>query len=77
MTAHDRVGVIQLVQHHLAITPAGDDDVPAGRVCSAGITGITEASPHAAIDPVEDFNDYPKRVALAVATLLRSGIGGP
>lgn len=43
----------------------------------AGITGITEASPHPAIARVEDFNDYPRRVAKAVATLLTSGISGP
>lgn len=43
----------------------------------AGITGITEASPHAEIPRVADFNDYPKRVAKAVATLLKAGISGP
>ncbi len=44
---------------------------------SAGITGITESSPNAAIERVEDFNDYPRRVALAVTALLRNGISGP
>lgn len=42
-----------------------------------GITGITEASVHAAVPPVPDFNDYPKRVAKAVETLLKSGVSGP
>lgn len=44
---------------------------------AAGITGIAEASPHPEIARVEDFNDYPQRVAKAVETLLTSGISGP
>jgi uncharacterized linocin/CFP29 family protein len=44
---------------------------------AAGITGITEASPHPEIARVEDFNDYPQRVAKAVETLLTSGVSGP
>jgi len=43
----------------------------------AGIRGVTEASPHVPVPRVEDFNDYPRRVAKAVATLLESGISGP
>jgi uncharacterized linocin/CFP29 family protein len=43
----------------------------------AGIEGITEASPHPPVPRVEDFNDYPKRIAKAVAVLLKAGIGGP
>lgn len=43
----------------------------------AGITGIAEASVHAAVPPVPDFNDYPQRVAKAVETLLKSGVSGP
>ncbi|MEO6827517.1 MAG: family 1 encapsulin nanocompartment shell protein [Microbacteriaceae bacterium] len=43
----------------------------------AGITGITQASPHPEIPRVTDFNDYPRRVATAVATLKKSGIDGP
>ncbi|GAA3880136.1 family 1 encapsulin nanocompartment shell protein [Leifsonia kafniensis] len=44
---------------------------------AAGITGITEASPHEAVARVEDFNDYPERVAKAVEVLLSSGVSGP
>ncbi|MFI5086641.1 MAG: family 1 encapsulin nanocompartment shell protein [Actinomycetales bacterium] len=44
---------------------------------AAGIEGITEATPHPAVPRVTDFNDYPKRVAQAVATLRQSGISGP
>lgn len=43
----------------------------------AGITGITQATPHAPVPRVADFNDYPKRVAKAVETLLSSGVSGP
>ncbi|AWB89830.1 family 1 encapsulin nanocompartment shell protein [Salinibacterium hongtaonis] len=43
----------------------------------AGITGITQATPHSPVPRVADFNDYPKRVAKAVETLLSSGVSGP
>ncbi len=43
----------------------------------AGITGITEATPHEAVPQVTDFNQYPRRVATAVERLLLSGINGP
>jgi uncharacterized linocin/CFP29 family protein len=41
------------------------------------ITGITELSPHDAIDIGDDFNAYPTLVAGAVAGLQDSGVGGP
>ncbi len=44
---------------------------------AAGISGIAESSPHPPVPRVPDFNDYPKRVAKAVATLRQSGISGP
>lgn len=44
---------------------------------AAGITGITEASPYEEVARVEDFNDYPERVAKAVEVLLSSGVSGP
>ncbi|WP_434620983.1 family 1 encapsulin nanocompartment shell protein [Arthrobacter sp. A5] len=43
----------------------------------AGITGITGAAPHTPVPRVDDFSDYPKRVAKAVSVLLKSGISGP
>jgi uncharacterized linocin/CFP29 family protein len=43
----------------------------------AGITGITEASPHQAIPLGDDADAYPGHVAKAVELLLRAGIGGP
>ena len=42
-----------------------------------GITGIAEASAHEPLQIGDDFDDYPRVVAQAVATLRRSGIGGP
>lgn len=44
---------------------------------AAGIDGITEASPHPVIHPVDNIDDYPRRVAKAVETLLKNGISGP
>ncbi len=43
----------------------------------AGISGIAEASPYEAVAQVEDFHDYPERVAQAVETLLKGGVSGP
>jgi uncharacterized linocin/CFP29 family protein len=43
----------------------------------AGITGITEASPHQGLQLGESANGYPRPVASAVEHLLRSGIVGP
>lgn len=43
----------------------------------AGITGVAQASPHAAVPQVTDFNQYPSRVAKAVEILLCDGINGP
>ncbi|GAB3569010.1 family 1 encapsulin nanocompartment shell protein [Spelaeicoccus albus] len=43
----------------------------------AGIQGISEVSPHTPVPRVEDFNDYPKRVAKAVEVLRKTGIAGP
>jgi uncharacterized linocin/CFP29 family protein len=42
-----------------------------------GIVGMTEASPHAPLRITDDYNDYPRTVAQAVATLRTTGIGGP
>lgn len=44
---------------------------------AAGITGITESAPHPEIPRVDDFNDFPRRVAKAVEVLLGSGVSGP
>lgn len=44
---------------------------------AAGITGITEASPHEVVPYLSDFNEYPRRVAKAVEVLLTSGVSGP
>jgi uncharacterized linocin/CFP29 family protein len=43
----------------------------------AGIQGITERSPHAAVPRPDNFNDYPSPVAKAVELLLQCGVGGP
>jgi uncharacterized linocin/CFP29 family protein len=44
---------------------------------SAGITGIADASAHAAIALGEDCESYPRHVARAVEALLCAGVGGP
>lgn len=43
----------------------------------ANITGITQATSLPSIPRVEDFSDYPQRVARAVDLLLEEGISGP
>ena len=43
----------------------------------AGITGITEASPHSAQTLGKKTESYPRPVAAAVELLLQTGIGGP
>jgi uncharacterized linocin/CFP29 family protein len=43
----------------------------------AGITGISEASPHPAQALGTDAESYPRPVAAAVELLLQTGIGGP
>ncbi|MBG6058770.1 putative linocin/CFP29 family protein [Cryobacterium sp. MP_M5] len=43
----------------------------------AGLTGIAEATVHPDVQRVEDFNDYPARIADAVDLLRRAGVGGP
>ena len=44
---------------------------------AAGMQGITEVSPHSAIERADSFDDYPRPVAKAVEVLLQRGIGGP
>lgn len=44
---------------------------------AAGIGGVTEATPHPAIGAAQNIEQYPRRVAKAVETLLGSGISGP
>jgi uncharacterized linocin/CFP29 family protein len=44
---------------------------------SAGITGITEASPHQPIGLTDDLTTCPRHIAGAVEVLLSSGVGGP
>jgi uncharacterized linocin/CFP29 family protein len=43
----------------------------------AGIAGVAECSPHAAIKRQGDLQSYPASVARAVELLLRNGIAGP
>lgn len=43
----------------------------------AGVDGIVPASPHPPVPRVPEFEDYPRRVARAVTTLLENGVGGP
>ncbi len=44
---------------------------------AAGIVGISEASEHAALSIPEDYTDYPRPVASAVAKLRSAGVDGP
>lgn len=43
----------------------------------AGLEGIAGSSPHEALRIGDDYHDYPRHVARAVAVLRRAGIGGP
>jgi uncharacterized linocin/CFP29 family protein len=43
----------------------------------AGIEGLSQASPHAALTIPEDYEDYPRPVAQAVAVLRAAGVDGP
>ena len=44
---------------------------------AAGIVGLTSATGYSPVPRVASFEDYPGRVAKAVETLLRGGVGGP
>ncbi len=44
---------------------------------AAGINGITNDSPHEALKIGDDFAEYPRVVARAVAVLDEAGVGGP
>ncbi len=44
---------------------------------AAGISGISESTPHAPVVIGDDYNEYPGTVARAVATLQTAGIAGP
>jgi uncharacterized linocin/CFP29 family protein len=44
---------------------------------AAGIAGISESSPHSPVIISDDYNEYPRTVARAVATLQSAGIAGP
>jgi uncharacterized linocin/CFP29 family protein len=43
----------------------------------AGMSGIVPSSPHEPMEISDDYDQYPGIVARAVATLRRSGVGGP
>lgn len=57
-----------------SIAAAEDHMVFAG---GNGVQGLASASIHPSIDIPADFEDYPKAVAEAVATLRDAGVGGP
>jgi uncharacterized linocin/CFP29 family protein len=59
---------------HLALA---EDSIVFEGYDAGGIRGIAESSPHPTIGITDDYNDYPGMVARAVATLQRTGIGGP
>jgi uncharacterized linocin/CFP29 family protein len=44
---------------------------------SAGIVGMTEASPHPRLEIGDEYSQYPKMVAQAVSLLRNAGIDGP
>jgi uncharacterized linocin/CFP29 family protein len=44
---------------------------------AAGIAGISQSSPHDALLISDDYDEYPRTVARAVATLQAAGISGP
>jgi uncharacterized linocin/CFP29 family protein len=59
---------------HIAIA---ENRIVFGGSEAAGITGIAQASPHAAVPLGDSCAAYPGLVARAVEVLLRAGIGGP
>ena len=44
---------------------------------AAGIAGIADATPHAAIATTDDYSQYPEHVAKAVAVLRAADVAGP
>jgi uncharacterized linocin/CFP29 family protein len=46
-------------------------------VPSAGIEGITEASPHPKVEISDDYGRYPTHVAQAIAMMREAGVEGP
>ncbi len=44
---------------------------------AGGLSGVAEASPHAPIDIADDYDDYPRSAARAVAVLRAAGVDGP
>jgi uncharacterized linocin/CFP29 family protein len=59
---------------HLAIT---EDSAIFEGYAAAAIGGIGQCTTHETLHISDDYSDYPGLVARAVATLQRSGIGGP
>jgi uncharacterized linocin/CFP29 family protein len=44
---------------------------------TGGLPGVAEASPHEPVDIADDYDDYPRSAARAVAVLRAAGVGGP
>ncbi len=44
---------------------------------AGGLAGLAESSPHAPIDIADDYDDYPRSAARAVAVLRAAGVDGP
>jgi uncharacterized linocin/CFP29 family protein len=44
---------------------------------AAGLAGVGSASPHNPIDIAEEYDNYPRTAAMAVATLRAAGVDGP
>lgn len=55
----------------------GEDRIVFHGFKEAGITGVTESSPHGGLDISDDYGKYPKTVAKAVAKLRAAGVHGP
>jgi uncharacterized linocin/CFP29 family protein len=54
-----------------------EDDIVFGGYPAVGIEGIAASSPHKQIPIEEDYELFPRAVALAVATLREAGVDGP
>ncbi len=67
------LGPLDQAAHQIAVA----ENVAVFHGWHGAITGIGEASPHAAEPLGEGADDYPRRVAGAVQQLLSNGIGGP
>jgi uncharacterized linocin/CFP29 family protein len=67
---------LEAVQTAARLAATAEDEAIFNGWPAAGIDGIAGCSPHPPVTITEDYDEYPKHVAKAVATLRRAGFGG-